>query len=222
MTILGLGHDVVDIRSFGEQLSEPGSRMRGLFSTRELRQAAMRSRVKHDEESDHLAGKWAGKEAVLKAWSQAVGSKEYPYSLDTFPWNNIEILDDSRSRPSVVLGEDVRHRCEQSVSTAGTFVNHGYDDMQQVVNKLNHGQAFSDSENIIETGQAVQQAVMSDNGGASVFQTDVAGSDTSSRINAYAENSSSYSVPQLVWHISLSHDGDIASAVVVLELLARV
>ena len=44
MSVLGLGHDVVDVSAFAEQLAEPGSRMRGLFSVREVRQAGERAR----------------------------------------------------------------------------------------------------------------------------------------------------------------------------------
>ena len=57
MTMVGIGHDVVDVRAFGEQLATPGTRMRALFSARELRQARMRAELKHDGEAVHLAGK---------------------------------------------------------------------------------------------------------------------------------------------------------------------
>ncbi|WEV76514.1 4'-phosphopantetheinyl transferase superfamily protein [Bifidobacterium sp. ESL0800] len=101
--MLGLGHDVVDVAAFAEQLGEPGSRGKLLFSARELRQAAARAKAKHDDEATHLAAKWAGKEAVLKAWCEALGDRPNPYTLDDFPWGLLEILDDSRSRPHVVL-----------------------------------------------------------------------------------------------------------------------
>ena len=41
--------------------------MRALFSVREVRQASDRARQKNDGEAVHLAAKWAGKEAFLKA-----------------------------------------------------------------------------------------------------------------------------------------------------------
>ena len=113
--ILGLGHDVVAVAAFADQLAKPGSRMRSLFSTRELRQSGLRAHAKHDSESGHLAVRWAGKEAVLKAWSQALGERPAPYSLDDFPWSRVEILDDSRGRPSVVLGDDVAHALAASL-----------------------------------------------------------------------------------------------------------
>lgn len=141
--MLGLGHDVVDVAAFREQLDESGSRMRRLFSPRELRQSALRARIKNDDESVHLAARWAGKEAVLKAWCDALADVPNPYTLDDFPWSGIEILDDSRSRPHVVFSDVVADRVRASLSGR-----------------------------------------------------DAAG-------------------PDLDWHVSLSHDGPIASAVVV-------
>lgn len=73
MNTCGLGHDVVDVAAFAEQLAEPGSRMRALFSVREVRQASDRARQKNDGEVVHLAAKWAGKEAFLKAWCDYLG-----------------------------------------------------------------------------------------------------------------------------------------------------
>ena len=70
--MLGLGHDVVDVPAFAKQLNEPGTRMRNLFSMREIWQTAQRSQLKHDDEAVHLAARWAGKEAFLKAWCAAI------------------------------------------------------------------------------------------------------------------------------------------------------
>ena len=105
MNTCGLGHDVVDVAAFAEQLAEPGSRMRALFSVREVRQASDRARQKNDGEAVHLAAKWAGKEAFLKAWCDYLGDAPYPFTLDNFPWPEIEILDDSRGVPHVSLGQ---------------------------------------------------------------------------------------------------------------------
>ena len=118
MSVLGLGHDVVDVSAFAEQL---GNRVRacGLFSVREVRQAGERARRKNDDESTHLAAKWGSKEAVLKAWCDALGDMPNPYTIENFPWNGIEIVDDSRDRPCVALrrtssGSCVR-RCPRSL-----------------------------------------------------------------------------------------------------------
>jgi len=166
--VLGLGHDVVDIAGFEEQLNEPGTRMRALFSVRELRQAAMRGELKGDGESVHLAARWAGKEAVIKAWSEAIGAYDAPFTMDNTPWSQIEILDDSRGRPGVVLGEAVRQALYESV--------------------LGKGQC--------EPSPPDRQ-----------------------RGNHVGGHSGGASDTRLEWHISISHDGGIASAMV---LLAKV
>ena len=158
MTVLGLGHDVVDMTAFAEQLAEPGSRMRQLFSARELRQASARAQSKHDGEAVHLAAKWAGKEAVLKAWDAALADHPAPYTLDIFPWGGIEILDDSRGRPCVTLMPQVAADLRRSLQAPDDLV---------------------------------------DSGAVNATPT--------------ADSSANYR-----WHISLSHDGPIASAVVLI------
>lgn len=114
-TVFGLGHDVVGISDFEHQLAEPGSRMRALFSVREVRQAIGLAAHKNDGEAIHLAAKWAGKEAVLKAWCDALGDNPAPYAIDNFPWNGVEILDDSYGRPTVVLRDDVERELRASL-----------------------------------------------------------------------------------------------------------
>ena len=105
--IVGLGHDVVALDVFAEQLAEPDGGMRRLFSPRELRQSALRGRLKADGDAVHLAARWAGKEAVIKAWCEALGeSCPLPYTVDNVPWARIEILDDARGVPHVVLADD--------------------------------------------------------------------------------------------------------------------
>ncbi|RBP99350.1 holo-ACP synthase [Bifidobacterium xylocopae] len=121
MDIMGLGHDVVNVETFGGQLAGPGSHMGDLFSPRELRQCHERARLKGDDEAVHLSARWAGKEAVLKAWSAALGSGPAPYTIDRFPWAAIEILDDSRSRPGVYLSDRVNARLYESVACAGSL-----------------------------------------------------------------------------------------------------
>lgn len=119
--VLGVGHDVVDVAAFAEQLSEPGARGRLLFSTRESRQVASRAKAKRDGEAVHLAARWAGKEAVLKAWCEALDDRPNPYTLDDFPWAQVEILDDSRSRPHVVLGAACEAMLRKSLVGPGSL-----------------------------------------------------------------------------------------------------
>ena len=139
MSLMGLGHDVVDISGFSQQLNEPGARLRALFSTRELRQAA-----------------WCEAIAQLPRHTNAgegnARAGEYPYTLDDFPWREVEILDDSRGCPRVVLS-----------AKAST--------------------ALTDSLGVNEPGPGQNR------------------------------------MP--VFHVSLSHDGSVASAVVILQMEDR-
>ena len=113
--MLGLGHDVVDVPAFAKQLNEPGTRMRSLFSMREIWQTA-------------------GKEAFLKAWCAAISrhAKDgaevaYPYTLDNFPWVRIEILDDSHGVPRVILSSEVQRKVQQSLGLPLDPVRQSYD-----------------------------------------------------------------------------------------------
>lgn len=113
--IAGIGHDVVNVAQFAEQMRESNG-WRTLFSTRELRQCSLLAEAKHDDESLHIAARWAGKEAVVKAWSEALSISNgiYPYTLDNTPWSNIEILDNAHGCPRVQLSQEVQNKLYQS------------------------------------------------------------------------------------------------------------
>lgn len=168
-TVLGLGHDLVSIAEFAERLAMPGTRMSRLFSVREQRQSQERARVKGDDVESHLAVRWAGKEAVLKAWSEALRDEPAPYGLDDFPWGGIEILDDRRGRPGVHLGQEVQDRLDESLPDP------------------------------------------SDSRQSRLGWSGVNGDDSVGAFEANPRGAAS-----LVWRIALSHDGGIASAVVLL------
>lgn len=155
MTVLGIGLDVVDVPEFVRQLEVPGEGMRRLFSARELRQVQARAHLKGDSETVHLAARWAAKEAVLKAWSAALGERPAPYTVDSFPWAEIEILSDRCGRPQVSLREAPCIKLYDSLGLASPTK------LAAPTVELNLG--------------------------------------------------------QLVWHVSLSHDGTIAAAYVLLE-----
>ena len=156
--IAGLDHDVVALDVFAEQLAEPDGGMRRLFSPRELRQSALRGRLKADGDAVHLAARWAGKEAVIKAWCEALGETcPLPYTVDNVPWARIEILDDARGVPHVVLADD-------------------------------------DARALSEALRGVQRDV-----------------PTASDAGAQPGEGARWR-----WHISLSHDGPVASAVAIL------
>lgn len=177
-TVLGLGHDLVSIPDFVEGMVIPGTRTDGLFSVREQRQSQDRAQIKGDAPERHLAARWAGKEAVLKAWSEALGDNPPPYSLDNFPWNLIEILDDRRGRPGVYLSQEVQTCLQDSLLVRTAEAPIGVEEGWQ-------------SEGLTKPRK---------------------NSEGSSRFSHPGQFESGC----LSWHISLSHDGDTASAVVLL------
>ena len=44
-----------------------------------------------------------------ESWCDALGDMR-PYTIENFPWNGIEIVDDSRGRPCVALRPDVERK----------------------------------------------------------------------------------------------------------------
>lgn len=181
MGVRGLGHDVVDVSAFAAQLAEPGTRMRSLFSVREVRQALERARVKNDGEAVHLAAKWAGKEAFLKAWCEALGERPYPFTLDVFPWREVEILDDSHGVPHVMLSGRAAREFRDSLAGDGPSA----------------GSSFAPR----ASGGGAAGRCAGDNG-VQPFRAD--------------RPDCAGSIPGV--HISLSHDGPIASAVVMVAV----
>lgn len=117
--IAGIGHDLVNVAQFAEQMQD-GNGWRALFSVRELRQCDLRAQAKNDEKALHIAARWAGKEAVIKAWSEALSTANisYPYTLDNMPWASIEILNDSHGCPRVILSSDVHSQLVKSLLSA--------------------------------------------------------------------------------------------------------
>lgn len=117
--IAGIGHDLVNVAQFAEQMQDSNG-WRALFSVRELRQCDLRAQAKNDEKALHIAARWAGKEAVVKAWSEALCTinSPYPYTLDNMPWASIEILNDSHGCPCVILSADVHSQLVKSLFSA--------------------------------------------------------------------------------------------------------
>lgn len=101
---LTIGHDVVDIAAFNQQM-QTSSGLFKLFSKREQRHVQLRAQQKHDAQALHYAGKWAAKEAFIKAWCQLLDTTHtaYPYTINTLPWEHIEILAHTHGSPYINL-----------------------------------------------------------------------------------------------------------------------
>lgn len=105
-----IGIDLVHVPSFASQLRAPGSRFaQSVFTPAELL-VAQRRGLSGDARARHLAGRWAAKEAFIKAWSQALFGAPPPIARDKLDWRHIEVEPDAYGRVRVVLHADVsRH-----------------------------------------------------------------------------------------------------------------
>lgn len=203
--IAGLGHDVVNVAQFAEQMRDSDG-WRKLFSVRELRQCSLLAEAKHDDEALHIAARWAGKEAVIKAWCEALADcntdypTEYPYTLDNMPWPEIEILDDSHGCPRVELAQEVQNKLYESVSRlVSRLVS------QKVSPKLSD---LTNTTNLTELAELIETSKIAE-------EPQLKDLPDSHRDICNA----------IRWHISLTHDGSVqnntavASAVAILEIL---
>ncbi|MGO1437179.1 MAG: holo-ACP synthase [Candidatus Corynebacterium faecigallinarum] len=100
--VLGVGVDVVDIPSFTEQLDLPGSKFAASFSGAERRECARLAKTSGNL-AQHLAARWAAKEAFYKAWTLADAGDEIPGAR--MDWAQIEVVKDRWGRPYIRLHE---------------------------------------------------------------------------------------------------------------------
>lgn len=123
--VRGVGVDTVDVGAFAASLAEPGTRFAGAFSATERRQCRERAAARgasgggagggDADLARHLAGRWAVKEAVVKAWSAALYGTPPPIPPDLLRWSEIETVCDAWGRPSVRLGGEVARQVAATV-----------------------------------------------------------------------------------------------------------
>lgn len=143
--VRGVGVDIVDLGAFAASLAEPGTRFTDAFSSTERRQcreraesrgagasgmlsssssssssssaagAAAASSPAEDPLARHLAGRWAVKEAVIKAWSAALYGSPPPIAPDLLRWSEIETVCDAWGRPAVRLSGEVARQVAATV-----------------------------------------------------------------------------------------------------------
>lgn len=111
-----IGTDLVHIPSFAEQLRQPGSRFHRVFSAFERRHANQKL-----DPDQHLAGRWAAKEAFVKAWSQALYGTPPVIDLEDFDWSQVEVVPDQWGRVAIHLIGEV---AEQVAATMGGATPH--------------------------------------------------------------------------------------------------
>lgn len=102
MSILGIGTDIVETVRIGQMIERHGETfLNRVYTDDEIRYCQRRK-----EYTQHYAGRWAAKEAVMKTlgtgWSRGVG------------WKDIEICTSKSGQPSITLRGGAREVAEQS------------------------------------------------------------------------------------------------------------
>jgi holo-[acyl-carrier protein] synthase len=126
--ILGLGLDVVDVATFAEQLADEASG----FVAATFRPSERRRHPNDTTDSQgralHLAGRFAAKEAFVKAWSVARRGQPPALAPADLDLRDIEVVDDGFGRPALRLHGPVRnavaHLAGQAPPTIHLSISH--------------------------------------------------------------------------------------------------
>ncbi|MGV0433473.1 holo-ACP synthase AcpS [Corynebacterium ureicelerivorans] len=97
-----IGIDVVSISTFAQQIELPGSTFESVFTDREIRTCNTKP-----NRAASFAGRWAVKEAYVKAWSQTIIGQPPLIAPDELNFAEIEVVDDAFGRPVVQLHGEV-------------------------------------------------------------------------------------------------------------------
>jgi holo-[acyl-carrier protein] synthase len=101
MNIAGIGTDIVECLRIAQMIERHGEIfLTRVYTPREIEYCSSRKAA-----TQHYAGRWAAKEAVLKAmgtgWARGIS------------WHDIEVRSDEGGRPSILLGGAAREICER-------------------------------------------------------------------------------------------------------------
>ncbi len=101
MSIFGIGTDIVEVPRIAMMIQKHGEQfVQRIYTPHEIGYCSA-----NKASNQHFAGRWAAKEAILKAlgtgWSKGVH------------WTDIEIRNEPGGRPKVRLGGAARILCEQ-------------------------------------------------------------------------------------------------------------
>ncbi len=108
----GVGVDLVDVQRIGRLLTDHPGGVHELFTSREI---AYCRRKRHDEV--HFAGRFAAKEAVLKALGTGLGQQ--------MRWTDVEVVNGPLGKPSVTLhGEVAASAARRGLAGIDVSVSH--------------------------------------------------------------------------------------------------
>jgi len=102
MPVISIGTDIVEVVRIGQMIERHGE----IFLNRVYTDDEIRYCQRRKEYTQHFAGRWAAKEAVMKTlgtgWSRGVG------------WRDIEICSSRSGAPSIVLRGAAREIAQQA------------------------------------------------------------------------------------------------------------
>lgn len=130
-----VGVDLVHIPGFAEQLRRPGSTFEQVFSALELRHSHQRRDGQETTSTEsfagtrteHLAGRWAAKEAFIKAWSQAIYGRPPVIDPDQVNFAEIEVIPDRWGRVALQLKGEVAAALAESVGEVALSLSISHD-----------------------------------------------------------------------------------------------
>jgi holo-[acyl-carrier protein] synthase len=110
MNVLGIGTDIVECLRIAQMIERHGELfLMRVFTPHEVEYCSARKAA-----TQHYAGRWAAKEAVLKAmgtgWARDIS------------WKDIEVRSDESGKPRILLGGGARDVCEK-LGVAEMFIS---------------------------------------------------------------------------------------------------
>jgi holo-[acyl-carrier protein] synthase len=100
-SVVGIGTDIVECLRIAQMIERHGE----LFITRVYTQHEIEYCSSRKAATQHYAGRWAAKEAILKALGTGW--------ISGIAWRDIEVRNEVGGRPRVALGGGAREACEQ-------------------------------------------------------------------------------------------------------------
>lgn len=101
MNIIGIGTDIVEVLRIAQMIERHGE----LFLTRVFTPHEVEYCTARKAATQHYAGRWAAKEAVLKAlgtgWARGIA------------WQDIEVYNEPGGKPLIRIGGIAREHCER-------------------------------------------------------------------------------------------------------------
>jgi len=102
MLIVGVGTDIIEVVRIGQMIERHGE----VFLNRVYTEDEIRYCQRRKEYTQHYAGRWAAKEAVMKTlgtgWTRGVG------------WRDIEVCSSKSGQPSILLRGAAREIAQQA------------------------------------------------------------------------------------------------------------